>query len=177
MRFKTILLTLTALLLILNGGLYGQAVTGSMLGTITDSSGGAVPNAKVTITETKTGIGRSTEANDSGNFSFPSLEPGTYKVSAERTGFRTSVRDGVALLVNTTVRIDLVLTPGQVNETVIVTAEVALLQTDRSDTGRKIEAAQVANVPLGYNRNFQGLLNLVPGTSRAFQPHSEFFNS
>src|SRR3982751_1155690 len=177
MRFKTILLTLAASLVVMNGSIYGQAVTGSLLGTITDSSGGSVPNAKVTITETKTGIGRSTEANESGNYSFPSLEPGTYKVAAERTGFRTSVRDGVDLLVNTTVRVDLVLTPGQVNETVVVTAEAALLQTDRSDTGRKIEAVQVANIPLGYNRNFQGLLNLVPGTSRAFQPHSEFFNS
>jgi hypothetical protein len=87
------------------------------------------------------------------------------------------VRDGVDLLVNTTIRIDLVLQPGQITETVTVKTDVQLLQTDRSDTGRKIEAVQLVNVPLGYNRNFQGLLNLVPGTSRAFQPHSEFFNS
>jgi len=166
-----------ALCLALTGSLHGQAVTGSLLGTVTDSSGGAVPNAKITITEVNTGSGRSTEVNDSGNYSFPSLEPGTYKIAAECTGFRTTVREHVVLLVNTTVRADLVLQPGQINETVTVTAESALLQTDRSDTGRKIEAVQVANVPLGYNRNFQGLLNLVPGTSRAFQPHSEFFNS
>ena len=177
MRFLTIFCVFAMLLLALTGVLYGQAVTGSLLGTITDSSGGAVPSAKVTITETKTGIGRNTEANDSGNYSFPSLEPGTYRVAAERTGFRVTVREGVDLLVNTAVRVDLVLQPGQVNETVTVTTEAALLQTDRSDTGRKIEAVQVANIPLGYNRNFQGLLNLVPGTSRAFQPHSEFFNS
>lgn len=177
MRFLTIFCVFAMLLLALTGVLYGQAVTGSLLGTITDSSGGAVPSAKVTITETKTGIGRNTEANDSGNYSFPSLEQGTYRVAAERTGFRVTVREAVDLLVNTAVRVDLVLQPGQVNETVTVTTEAALLQTDRSDTGRKIEAVQVANIPLGYNRNFQGLLNLVPGTSRAFQPHSEFFNS
>ena len=52
-----------------------------------------------------------------------------------------------------------------------------MLQTDRADIGRKIETAQLANLPTGYNRSFQSLLNLVPGTTRAFAPHSEFFNS
>src|SRR6185369_7759138 len=140
MRFLKTLCLFATPLLALTGVLYGQAVTGSLLGTITDSSGGAVPSAKVTITETKTGIGRNTEANESGNYSFPSLEPGTYRVAAERAGFRTTVREGVDLLVNTSVRVDLVLQPGQVNETVTVTAEAALLQTDHSDTRRKIEA-------------------------------------
>ncbi len=116
-------------------------------------------------------------SNESGNYSFPTLEPGTYKVSVELTGFRTSVRDGIDVLVNTTVRADLALQPGAVNESIFVTAETAILQTDRSDTGRKIEQVQLASLPLGYGRNFQSMLNLVPGTSRSFQPHSEFFNS
>jgi hypothetical protein len=157
--------------------LYGQAVSGSLLGTVTDSSGGAVPNAKVAITEMNTGISRNTETNASGNYAFPTLEPGTYRVSITQTGFRTAVKEGVDVLVNTTVRADLVLQPGAVTETITVTAEAPILQTDRADTGRKIEAVQMVNIPLGYNRNFQSLLNLVPGTSRAFQPHSEFFNS
>ena len=159
------------------GWLYGQAVTGSLLGAVTDSSGATVPNAKVTITEMRTGISRSTQTNASGNYAFPTLEPGTFRVAVERQGFRTAVKEGVDLLVNTTVRADLVLVPGAVTETVTVTAEVPILQTDRSDTGRKIEMVQLANMPLGFNRNFQGLLNLVPGTTRAFRPHSEFFNS
>ncbi|MFB3826778.1 MAG: carboxypeptidase regulatory-like domain-containing protein [Bryobacteraceae bacterium] len=157
--------------------LYGQAVSGSLLGTVTDSSGGAVPNAKVTITETSTGISRSMQTNASGNYVFPTLEPGTYRVAVELTGFRTAVKEGVNLLVNTTVRADLTLQPGAVSESVTVMAEVPILQTDRSDTGRKIEAVQIANMPLGYSRNFQSLLNLVPGATRSFQPHSEFFNS
>ena len=177
MRFLGTTFVLVIALMAVTGMLHGQAVTGSMLGTVTDSSGAAVPAAKVTITEVKTGIGRTTETNASGNYSFPALEPGSYRVAVEHTGFRTSVREAVDLLVNTTVRADLVLQPGQVNESITVMAEIPLLQTDRSDTGRKIESVQVVNIPLGYNRNFQGLLNLVPGTSRAFQPHSEFFNS
>ena len=62
-------------------------------------------------------------SNESGNYSFPTLEPGQYKVSVELTGFRTSVRDGIDVLVNTTVRADLALQPGAVNESIIVTAE------------------------------------------------------
>ena len=165
------LLMLTAALL------FSQAVNGSLLGTVTDSSGATVPQAKVTITETKTGLSRSMDTNDSGNYSFPTLDPGTYRVSVEHAGFRTAVKEGVDLLVNTTIRADLTLQPGQVSESVTVTAETAILQTDRADTGRKIETAQLAALPMGYSRNFQSMLNLVPGTTRAFQPHSEFFNS
>src|SRR5690348_15084953 len=88
--------------------LYGQAVSGSLLGTVTDSSGGAVPSAKVSITEVNTGISRRMETNASGNYSFPTLEPGTYRASVEHTGFRTAVKEGIDLLVNTTVRADLV---------------------------------------------------------------------
>ncbi len=154
-----------------------QAVTGSLLGTVTDASGATVPEAKVTITEVKTGISRGMQTNESGNYSFPALEPGEYRVTIERAGFRTAVKDGVTVLVNSTVRADMVLEPGAVTEKVTVVAEVPMLQTDRSDTGRKIEAVQLVDMPLGYSRNFQSLLNLVPGTTRAFQPHSEFFNS
>jgi hypothetical protein len=157
--------------------LYGQAVSGSLLGTVTDSSGGAVPSAKVTITEMNTGISRQMQTNTSGNYAFPTLEPGKYRVSVEQPGFRTAIKEGIDVLVNTTVRADLVLQPGAINEQITVTAEVPILQTDRADIGRKIEAVQLVNMPLGYNRNFQSLLNLVPGTSRSWQPHSEFFNS
>ena len=177
MKHARLICAVAALFLIFTGLVHGQAVTGSLVGTVTDSSGGTVANAKVTITEVNTGISRTMQTNESGNYTFPSLEPGVYRVSIEQAGFRTAVKDGVNLLVNTTIRADLSLQPGAVNETVTVTAEASILQTDRADTGRKIEAVQLANMPLGYNRNFQGLLNLVPGTSRAFQPHSEFFNS
>jgi hypothetical protein len=156
---------------------HAQAVRGSLLGTVTDSSGGAVPQAKVTVTEMNTGISRTMETNASGNYSFAALEPGTYRVSVEEAGFRTAVKEGVELLVNTTIRTDLVLHPGAVTEQINVRAEVPILQTERADTGRKIEAVQMVNMPLSYNRNYYALLNLVPGTTRSFQPHSEFFNS
>lgn len=155
---------------------FGQATSGSLVGSVTDSSGASVINAKVTCTETRTGISHASVTNQSGNYSFPNLTPGTYRVEVELPGFRKAVKTGVDVLVNSTIRADLDLVPGAVTEVINVAAESALLQTDRSDTGRKIETRQLADLPLTYNRNFQSLLNLVPGTVRAFRPHSEFFN-
>jgi len=156
---------------------WAQAVTATLVGTITDSSGAVVVNSKVSATETNTGVSRTTSTNESGNYVFPTLPPGTYSVTVEQAGFKKAARTGVDVIVNATTRVDLTLVPGQVSETVEVTAESAILQTDRADTGRKIETAQLANLPTGYSRSFQSLLNLVPGTTRAFAPHSEFFNS
>jgi hypothetical protein len=177
LRHACSVIALCAIFFTATGRFYGQAVTGSMLGTVTDASGASVPSAKVTITEVNTGISRSMDTNASGYFSFPTLEPGVYRVTIEKSGFRKEVKERVELLVNTTVRADTVLQPGAITETVTVTSEAAVLQTDRADTHTTIETAQLGSLPLGYNHNFQSLLNLVPGTSRSFQPHSEFFNS
>lgn len=155
----------------------GQAVNATLLGTVTDSSGAAVANVKVTITETNTGISRVSQTNESGNYVFPDLPPGTYTVLAEQPGFKRESRAGIDVIVNTTGRIDLVLQPGNASETVTVVAETPILQTERADTGRKIESILTENIPLGTNRNFQNLLNIVPGTTRATFQHSQFFNA
>ena len=154
-----------------------QAVNATLLGTVTDASGAVVPSAKVTATETNTNTVRSTVTNASGNYSFPDLPPGRYSVTVEVTGFKKNTRSGIDVLVNTSPRVDMQLTPGNVTETVEVTAEAPPLQTDRSDTGRKIDSVITANTPLGTQRNFQNLLNLVPGTTRASFQHSQFFNA
>src|SRR5467141_79617 len=155
----------------------GQAVNATLLGTVTDSSGAAVGNVKVTITETNTGISRTSQTNESGNYVFPDLPPGTYTVTAEQPGFKRGSRAGVDVIVNTTGRVDLVLQPGNISETITVEAETPILQTERADTGRKLETVLTENMPLGTNRNFQNLLNLVPGTTRATFQHSQFFNA
>ena len=153
-----------------------QAVKASLVGTVVDSTASVVPGAKITITEVNTGLTRSMLSNDTGNFVFGNLDPGVFRVECEFTGFKKAVRDRVTVLVNSTVRVDLRLEPGQVTESIEVTASGELLQTDRSDVSRKIETVQIANLPLTMNRNFQGLMNIIPGTSRSFRPHSEFFN-
>jgi hypothetical protein len=155
----------------------GQAVNATLLGTVTDASGALVSGAKVVITEMKTGVSRTATTNESGNYEFPDLPPGQYEVAVEREGFKRTVRSGVDALVNSDVRVNVNLEPGAVKETVVVTAEVPLLETDRADVGAKMESKQVTDLPLGNNRNFQNLLNLVPGATRAHRVHSEFFNS
>jgi|HubBroStandDraft_6_1064221.scaffolds.fasta_scaffold00867_6 hypothetical protein len=155
----------------------GQAVNATLLGTVTDSSGASVADAKVTITETNTGISHSSQTNESGNYVFPDLPPGTYRVIAEQSGFKRESRAGIDLVVNSTERVDLVLQPGNMSETITVEAETPILQTERADTGRKLDTVLTENIPLGTNRNFQNLLNIVPGTTRATFQHSQFFNA
>src|SRR5712671_311257 len=155
----------------------GQAVNATLLGTVNDSSGAPVANVKLTITELNTGISRSSQTNDSGNYVVPDLPPGTYRVIAELSGFKRASRAGIDVIVNTTQRVDLVLQPGDVSDTITVEAETPILQTERADTGRKIETILTENIPLGTNRNYQNLLNIVPGTTRAAFQHSQFFNA
>src|SRR5712664_2558127 len=157
--------------------LYGQAVNGTLLGTITDTNNAVVGGATVNVTDVNTNITRTAKTNESGNYVFANLPQGTYRVEAELQGFKKTLDTGVEVLVNTTVRRDLELEPGSVAEQVTVTAEEAALQTDRADTGRQIESKQVAELPLGFNRNFQGLIFTVPGSTRPSRPHSQFFNS
>ena len=154
-----------------------QAVTGTLLGNITDTSGAAVPGATVTATEVQTNVVRTAVSNENGYYIFSSLQNGTFEVSAELVGFKKVVRPGVKVDVNTTVRVDLGLEVGQMTEAVTVSAETPLLQTDRTDTGRILESKMVAELPLTFNRNFQSLMMTVPGVTRPHREHSQFFNS
>jgi hypothetical protein len=158
--------------------LSAQVLKGQILGAITDQSGAVVPAAKVAITDTGTNFRRTVDTNEAGNFTFVNLDPGTYTVEVQKEGFNKTVRTGVDLEPNTTARVNFELTPGTVTQTVDVSAEAApLLQTDRADTGGKIQAEQLAKLPMLYNRNYQSLLVLVPGVGKPFRPHSEFYNS
>jgi carboxypeptidase family protein/TonB-dependent receptor-like protein len=156
---------------------HAQAVNGTLLGTISDTNDAVLPGASVTIIDVNTNIRRSTTTNESGNYVFGNLPQGTYRIEVERDGFKKFFHTGVDVQVNATVRKDLQLEPGSVSENVTVMAQEPALQTDRSDTGRLIEAKQVAELPLGFNRNFQGLIFTVPGSTRPSRPHSQFFNS
>ena len=156
---------------------FGQAVTGSVLGTVTDASGAVVPNAKVSLTEVNTSVSRSTVTNTSGNYTFPDLPEGSYSVSVEAPGFKKEIRQNIAVAVNTSARVDVQLQPGNISQSIEVTAAPPVLQTDRADTTVSISTMQTADLPLSDNRNFQSLLNLVPGTTPATFQHSQFFNA
>jgi hypothetical protein len=168
---------LAALLLALSASIYAQAVTGSVLGTVTDASGAVVANAKVTLTNLGTNIVRTEQTNSSGNYTFPDIPEGNYSVAIEATGFKKDIRQNVNVLVNNSTRVDVQLQPGNITQQIEVTATAAPLQTDRADTETTISTVATANLPVGTNRNFQSLLNLVPGATRATFQHSQFFNA
>jgi hypothetical protein len=157
--------------------LEAQTLKGTLLGTITDSSQAVVSGVNVSITEINTNFHRTEISNEEGFYVFANLDTGNYRIEAEHSGFRKVVRTGIDLTPNTTARIDLELTPGAISEAVDVTAEAPLLQTDRSDTGSKIETQQLNTIPMLNNRNYQNLLLVVPGVQRAYRSNSAFFNS
>ena len=167
----------TALVVVFAHAGSAQAVKGSLVGNIMDPAGFALPGVTVTITEVNTGIAYSAVTNESGNYTFSNLKDGKYRVGAELSGFKRVVRDGVDVPVNATPRVDLKMEVGAVEESVTVVGDSPLLQTDRADTSRIIESVHLAEVPLGFNRNFQGMMITVPGALRLQRPHSDFFNA
>jgi hypothetical protein len=157
--------------------LRGQTLKGTILGTITDSSKGVIPSVVVSLTEVNTNFQRSEVTNESGFFAFANLDPGNYRVEISHPGFRKVVRTGILLEANSTIRVDEELTPGEVTQVVDVTSEAPVLQTDRADTGGKIETQQLTSLPSLNGRNYQNTLLLVPGVAQAYRSNSPFFNS
>lgn len=157
--------------------LRGQAVSATLVGTVTDNSGAIVPQATVTITESATGITHTDITNGSGNYTFPNLTPGTYSVTITSKGFKKEVRAGIDVAVNTTTRVDIVLQPGAVTETVTVTGAPPIMETDRADVSTNIEAQTLSVMPIAVNQNYQTLLSLAPGVGPPIFEHSQFFNA
>ena len=177
MKAASCLFLLPLLLLFSAGAAFSQAVNATLLGTVTDISGGAIPGAKVTITEVNTHVSHAGEANASGNYEFPNVPPGLYSVTVEVTGFKKEIKDKITVEVDSRTRVDVQMQPGSVSETVEVTAAPAILQTDRADTGRTMDGELLEEMPLGVNRNFQALQELAPGVMEMTFQHSQFFNA
>lgn len=145
---------------------WAQYDTAAVLGTVTDSTGAVVKGAKVNIQNTQTGVPQTTSTDDGGNYNFLSLRIGTYKVSAEMTGFKTSVSDDFTLTVNARQRVNLTLAVGDITQSVQVTGGVTQLETDTSDRGQVVSRAAIVNLPLN-GRAYADLALLSPGVRRS----------
>ncbi len=110
---KLFLAVCLVLVLMVSGSAFGQAVNGTVVGTVTDSSGAVVPKAQVTITLTGQSATYTTETNESGNFTEPNLPPGVYTVGIVAPGFKKEARENITLDTNTTQRVDVDAGPGQ----------------------------------------------------------------
>ena len=139
-----------------------QAVSGNLLGKITDSTGSVIAGADVTATETRTGVSRKLATNGEGIYSIPYLSPGIYRVEVEKPGFKKFVSDNAELRVGAVLRIDGVLEIGAVTDTVEVMAQSPLLQTDTAEVSRTFIPRTITELPL-VNRSFQGLAGILPG--------------
>src|SRR5436853_829774 len=141
-----------------------QGSTGRILGVVTDQSGGFVANAKVTITDVARGVTQNLNTDSDGAYASVNLLPGTYTVRAEYKGFKTFERKNVLVEVGKDVRVDAVLQPGSTNETVVITAEVPMVDTTSTTLGGTISNEIINDLPLN-GRNYQNLISLRPGTS------------
>jgi len=142
-----------------------QALYGSITGAVTDQQKAAMPGVTVTATNIGTGLKIETVSDEAGNYTFRNMQPGTYDVSATLEGFKELRRAGYAITAGSVVRVDLAMELGQLAETVNVVAESTLLQTERADLNTELSAKAVTNLPLNQYRNYQSLLNLVPGAT------------
>ncbi len=149
----------------------GQAVYGSVFGTVTDTNGSAVPNATVTMTNLGTNVSETTKTNSNGNYTQTRLIPGTYRVKVEADGFKASVIDTVVVNVDRASEINVQLQAGQVSEEITITAEAPLLKTDRADVAVTFETRQVTDLPI-LDRNFTKFILLTPGTQQLQWQHA-----
>jgi hypothetical protein len=124
-----------------------------------------VPKASVTVKNTSTGLSRQVSADETGYYSITNLNEGTYDLTVSAPGFRPLTQKDVNVLINNVTRADLTLEVGAVTESVTVEASAALLQTTKSDVNTNLEERAIRNLPLSGYRNFQSLINLVPGAT------------
>ncbi len=140
-----------------------QTTTGAITGTVTDTSGGIIPNVKITALNTATNIANTTRSNDAGVYNFPFLPIGDYSITAELQGFKKAVLGPFRLEVNQIARVDPRLEVGALTESVEVQGIAPVLQTESTQTGEVLSSTKLTEIPLN-GRNFANLSLLVPGT-------------
>ena len=153
---------LMALIVLSNAPLSAQTSFGSILGMVTDPSGGIIAGATVTLTNIGTSERRTAATDATGGYRFVSLIPGQYRVEIEMSGFKRLTREPIAVEVQSAVRVDAVMQIGSINEVVEVTAQTPLLQTENTSLSQIIEGRTIQEMPLN-GRNVLNLVALVPG--------------
>ena len=142
-----------------------QVLYGSVVGVVKDAQGATVPGATVTIVNKETNLTRDTVTNAEGAYSLINVPAGAYDVKVSLQGFREGVRSNVPVAIGQISRIDMALEVGTVSETITVASEAQLLQTDKADVSTELKSAEITAMPLNRFRNYQALINLVPGTT------------
>ena len=145
-----------------------QVDTGSVVGTVKDTSGALLPNVTVTATNTDTGIATSTKTEQNGDFVITPLHIGRYSVSVEATGFNREIRKNIVLDVQQSIRLDFALKVGAVSETMEVTGASPLLETESASLGNVVTAETVEELPLN-GRRYTDLAELTSGVAKVIE--------
>ena len=161
---KARLVCISFALLLFPAGALGQGL-GSIVGTLTDSSGAAVASAKVTATQTATGLAREAISNSNGYYVLSDLNPADYSLGIEAQGFRNE-RQALTLLADQTLTANFKLQPGATTQTVVVEAYASQVDTSTSTLGQVVERQRIAGLPLN-GRNVAQLVLTVPGAVNA----------
>ncbi len=145
--------------------LKAQVLYGSVTGTVTDQSGAGVPKAHAVVTNRATGVAREADADDDGHYTITDVAPGEYDLKVTATGFKPLTQTSLTVGANTVTNGDTKLQVCAVSEQVTVEASVVNLQTEKSDVHTDLSEKAILNMPLNQYRNFQTLINLVPGAT------------
>ncbi|HTS50128.1 MAG TPA: TonB-dependent receptor [Bryobacteraceae bacterium] len=157
-------LMLLILFACVNGTVWAQANSGTITGTLTDPNGGVIPDAKVTVHNTATGIDRDLTTNGAGLYTAPFLQPGPYEVTASKPGFSTLVRKDLTLQVGQTMTLNLQLQVQATAETVTVTGEAPIVDPSKTDVSQVVSTAFVSNLPIA-GRRWENFVLLTPNVT------------
>jgi hypothetical protein len=152
---------------------HAQVLYGSIVGNVTDAQGAAIPAATVTVTSRETNLTREVISNEVGAYNVANLPPGTYEVRVSLQGFREFQQTNVPLGAGQISRVNVRLELGALTETVTVQSSAELLQTDRTEVRTVLRSDEIVNLPLNQYRNYQALINLVPGAVPATFQNSQ----
>jgi hypothetical protein len=170
-KYSKYLLSSLIALLTLNTGftaLHAQVDTGSISGTVKDSSGAVIPDAAITLQNANTGQAQHATSNSSGLYQFAALRIGTYSLTVEAKGFATVTQQNATLAIQQNLVVDFTLTPGNVSQQVQVTSAPAQLQTEDASVGGVVEQKTINDLPLN-GRNYTFLAQLNAGVTQSQQ--------
>lgn len=165
--FRNLMMALAAALALAltSGSARAQVLYGSLVGNVTDQNGAAVPDARVTITNKGTGQVRETATNSEGEYTILNILPGIYDLKITKQGFSTTTKTDVNVTANNALRADAEMKIGNVNDVVSVTADATVLQTESATVKSEVSSKEIQALPIAAYRNYQSIINLVPGTT------------
>ena len=168
---------LTILVILAATAVFAFAQNAQLSGRVGDPSDAVIPGVDITVTNGDTGATRKVVSNGEGYYSVPSLQPGKYRLAAQKDGFRPMAREGIILQVGDNVKLDLKMEIGATTEQVTITSEISLLRTDDAQTGQVIDHRRIEQLPQ-YNRNVLAFAQLAAGVSgSADQPGANMYSN